>query len=142
MATQGKAFKLWYQKNRKKLALRRRKRYHSDPKYRRAAIERSAEYKRRRRETLRGDRRPIGEVAQALGVTTATLRRWEAAGYFPKSGSWSKHRRFTDAQVKLLGTLSKRVQALGWKLRDQAVREKFLTTFVANLTAKWDAEAA
>ena len=45
----------------------------------------------------------ISQVALMLGVSTQSLRNWEANGYIPKSHRRpTKHREYTDEDVKAI----------------------------------------
>jgi excisionase family DNA binding protein len=47
----------------------------------------------------------IKEAAQALGVSTFTLKRLERRGKIAIARDWAGHRRFTEADVARLRTL-------------------------------------
>jgi excisionase family DNA binding protein len=52
--------------------------------------------------TEAGDLLPIGDVARALGVTVATVRRWDAAGHIVSVRTPGGQRRFTRSEIERL----------------------------------------
>lgn len=56
--------------------------------------------------TTAGDLLPIGDVARALGVTVATVRRWDAAGHIRSVRTPGGQRRFERAEVDRLRAAS------------------------------------
>lgn len=122
----------YYEKNKERIAKRKKSRYQNDPEYREAIKARSAEARRqkkqenaikRRKGSLRDkrvDKEPrrvrvefpdgsgsavtgmytLGQFAHQVGVSIATLRKWEARNVFPKAlyRSPGGHRWYTEDQ--------------------------------------------
>ena len=53
-------------------------------------------------------RHSIGEAARLVGVSTDTLRRWEREGVFTPGRTPAGHRRYSDADISTLQTLTPR----------------------------------
>ncbi len=120
----------YYLKNRAKIARRKNYRYQNDDSYREAILERRSEQRaqekeqRRKKATVPRTQRPpkkmkvtlttgekvvvdmytLGQLAHVLGLSTQTLRKWEANGVLPSSTYRSKggHRLYTGAEVDVL----------------------------------------
>ena len=45
---------------------------------------------------------PIGEVARSLGVTVATIRRWDSAGHIISVRTPGGQRRFSRSEIERL----------------------------------------
>ena len=61
----------------------------------------------------------IGEIAKALGVSQATIRRLERRGVIVANRDWAGHRRFTqDDLERARGAL------FGVRAKDHALREE------------------
>jgi hypothetical protein len=98
-----RTFTDWYNENRTRLSEVRKARYRSDPEYRQRAVQRAAEYRAR----TRTEKPPIdgltsGQVCEHLGISSWTLHRWAAAGYYPPPGRVDGRLVFTLTQLKLL----------------------------------------
>jgi excisionase family DNA binding protein len=52
--------------------------------------------------TAADDLLPIGDVARALGVAVATVRRWDAAGHIESVRTPGGQRRFRRSEVERL----------------------------------------
>jgi hypothetical protein len=113
----------WYQKNKERIAEKRKKKYADDPEYREQRVEASRRYRR-------GERTPPGraappdapisfkQAAKQLGRKRSTLQEWCRLTYFPtpklhKGAYW-----LTEHQVTLLEKLKECLDMYG-KVRGQ-----------------------
>lgn len=102
------SFNGWYDRNAEAYNAERRRRYQVDAEVREKARKAAAEYRRRvsggtgELPALRNGLHTSARVAAALGVSTQTLRNWEARGLIPEPSISSKHRLYTEGQVNLL----------------------------------------
>ena len=120
----------YYKANKEKILEARRKKYTDDPVYREKALQRSADRKRRLKQQNKKNKKntkvkktaPIifaiehdgldhevsmltaGQLAEALGRKTQTIRVWEKKGIIPQAmyRSDANDRLYTELQVKLL----------------------------------------
>ena len=96
-------FSKWYQKNKPKLAAKRRTLYDSDKSYREKAIARASVLRAAKREVP-----PAGYVvtlamaANALDVSQDALRDWRKRGYYPEPLKCNHRFLFTEDQLELL----------------------------------------
>jgi DNA-binding transcriptional MerR regulator len=113
----GWTYKKWYQENRKQLLHDRRRRYHTDPAYRKRRIKEASEsyYRRRSRDGLPADRRlirtssggefySIGRLAEEINRSVQTIREYHSNDVIPTplyfdSRGW---RLYSDRQIVLL----------------------------------------
>lgn len=133
----------YYQKNRKRIARRRRARYRSDPDYRAKALARA----RRRREQVKRDLRRATagmltsrQTAEHVGVATRTLRAWEGKGYCPAPEVVAGRRYYRRSQVRLLKKLHGLLSRLGWKVRTEDGWDK-VQALVDQVWEAWEAPA-
>ena len=115
-------FRDWYEKNKKSLAERRKKRYLTDETYRQGIIERNKEYRKQIKnvDIAVRVRKPkqipinvngvveaavvfnIGYLAYRVGKSPATVRGWEKNGLLPRTPftvGGKSERVYTDAMV-------------------------------------------
>lgn len=110
-ARQRSSFNAWYDRNAASYNAERKRRYHEDPEIREEARLAAANYRKRVAEggvelpALRGGLYTSARVAALLGISTQTLRNWEARGMIPKPTLPGKHRLYTKRQVELLSAL-------------------------------------
>lgn len=134
-ATQAERYKRWYDKNKQKLADRRRARYHSDPDYRAKAIE------NRRRSLPAVEPLPEGyvhtfsDVAHALDVSLWKLRDWRNKNYYPEPHEHGRGLYFTEAQVALLLQLRNFMNTVSHRFTPEA--ENHLQDLVNFIYANW-----
>lgn len=64
----------------------------------------------------------ISEFAQRLGVSTDTVRRWEAQGLIEASRDWANHRRFTPENLERGRQLLHRRTSVGRSNGDRGSR--------------------
>ena len=99
-------FSKWYQKNKPKLAAKRRTLYETDKSYREKAIARASARRAAKREV-----QPAGYVvtvvmaADALDVSLDALRDWRKREYYPEPLKCGNRFWFTENQLKLLHKL-------------------------------------
>ena len=99
-------FSKWYQKNKPKLAAKRRTLYETDKSYREKAIARSSALRAAKRELPpAGYIVSVVEAANALGVSLDALRDWRKRGYYPEPLKCGNRFWFTENQLKLLDKL-------------------------------------
>jgi phytoene dehydrogenase-like protein len=117
--TEKFTFKSWYEKNKERLAQKKREKYHTDVNYRTAALRRSAEQRGRRQSPdPEGYIYTIDAVANMLGMSVWTVREWRRKDYFPEP----KHRQgrlwFNEQQVLLLSKLREFLSARGGRNKE------------------------
>lgn len=79
----------------------------------------------------------IGEAAEMLGVSIATLRRWDESGRFPALESQGGHRRYSKSQIEIY---LQDVLALGndWALNNTEIPAKFYCSDISVFKARLD----
>ena len=106
-------YKQWYERNKDKLAERRKSRYHKDKKYRAKVLQQNKDYRRKKAKERKErpkpkvripkDRKPveievqvnghservqmyhIGAFARAIGRSVPTIHQWERLGLLPRT---------------------------------------------------------
>lgn len=113
------SFQRWYKSHAKEFNEKRRSRYRKDKSYREKIVERQAEYRARRSGAVKEKKQltkldvngnlqkvfRIGEVAQSLGRSQQTIRKWEKDGLLPGRTIETSHRYYTAVQVQQMGKL-------------------------------------
>ncbi|KVR21629.1 hypothetical protein WK13_34390 [Burkholderia ubonensis] len=133
-------FSRWYDKNKDKLAEKRRNRYHTDPDYRQKIIDQN----RAQKQAKRAERpeldpkytKTMAEVATAMDVSVWSLREWRKKGYYPEPYEHSNKLYFTDKQVLLLKELAKFFTVYGKRV--SAVTRAPLDDLIAAIAKNWD----
>jgi len=103
-------YKEWYQKNKERLSEKRKARYETDPAFRQAVLERSANFKKMKAAGI--DVKPdvykysFSDVAEEFGITLSMLRNWYKNGYFPTPAKYRGQLWFTEHQKELLGQIN------------------------------------
>jgi hypothetical protein len=121
----------WYESNKERLSIQRRERYRNDPEYRQRIKEGRERQRAREKEARKrnGPKRTvdkrrikefkvehpeygsciaqfysIGQLGLEVGLSVATLRRWERTGVLPATlyRSEGGHRLYTDDQVAII----------------------------------------
>jgi hypothetical protein len=99
-------FKKWYEKNKTRLADKRKKVYSTNVEYRQRALDRSSEQRAKIRQA-----HPAGyevvfpAAAEILNIPLATLREWRRKKYFPEPKHHQSKMWFTPNQIRLLRVL-------------------------------------
>lgn len=128
-------FKSWYQKNKERLAEKKRKRYQEDPEYRAKAMERSkAQRKTTPTPITDGYSVSFAEAAKELGVSLWTLREWRKRNYFPEPKERNGRLWFTENQLMLLQKLQE-FFVLNGRIKE-GTKEK-MNELVSLLFANW-----
>lgn len=109
------AFQKWYAEHKEEFNRKRKERYKSDKKYRKAIIQRQEIYRENNpRESVQelkhyrnvnGSREEVfrlGAVSQMVGRSEQMIRKWEKDGKIPRPTVPGAHRYYTMSQVKLL----------------------------------------
>lgn len=101
------SFNAWYSRNADDFNAKRRQRYHEDPTLRIKARTQAAAYRKAQAEagTLpeqRGLFNTSARVAALVGISTQTLRNWEARYLIPRATHGQAHRLYTPHQTSLL----------------------------------------
>lgn len=106
-------YKDWYERNKKRLAERRKSKYHSDKKYRQKVLEQNREYRAKKTKERQAKPKPkvripkhrkpvdmpvqvnghavnvqmvhIGAFARAIGRSVPTIHQWERVGLLPRT---------------------------------------------------------
>lgn len=112
---QGGTFNSWYEKNKDDYNAKRRERYQRDKGYRRKALKNSRRYRDEGAIGRQNERNmvrvfngeevevfTISAVAEQVGRTAQTIRKWEARGMIPKPVFKSRTRLYTQHQINLL----------------------------------------
>lgn len=105
---QSEYYKDWYQKNRERLAEKRREKYRQDQEYRKSILDRSREWRRSRGALVEKPTEFAAtqdDLIQELGITVWTLRQWRTAGLFPRPHRFGRQLWYTNKQVSLLAKL-------------------------------------
>lgn len=151
MVEDATKFGRWYEKNKGKLALRRKKRYRNDPKYRAKAVKHSRGYRASFPNRKAGDPHiinvgglprtcwRIGQVSKKLGCPETLFRTWERRKMIPGCTVDSKIRTYTAEQVVLMASLWEAVQ--GFRQSEKGIDKEMAKVIVeaASRTAikKW-----
>jgi DNA-binding transcriptional regulator YiaG len=106
-ATFTDSFRQWYGRNAETYNETRKERYANDPDFREAAIKQAARYREKAKAEgivpePRNGLYSSAAVAAFLGVSTQTLRNWEARGVIPKATFGKKQRQYTRTQMHLI----------------------------------------
>ena len=102
-------FKDWYKVNRAELNKKRRKKYATDPVYRKAAqdsVKKSRVSAMKKREELKANTYSMAEVGKLVGRSPQTIKIWEDKGYIPAVASKGKVRRYTLHMVQLIALIA------------------------------------
>jgi hypothetical protein len=112
-----RTFSDWYGDNKEKYNRRRRERYQKDKQYRNKALRNSQRYREsgpreldeygrlKQTKIVKGEEIEvftITAVADKIGKTAQTIRKWEAKGFIPKPIFRTRVRLYTQHQVNLL----------------------------------------
>jgi hypothetical protein len=152
----------YYERNKERILVARKKRYEEDPGYREAARKRAAERGQRVTEKYRKRRdafSPIPfqirvgsdvlsvpmytsmQIARALGKSVKTIRGWEKRGILPKamyrdSGGWCGNRLYTGLQYNgIIRAYAECVKRFGVGRMENRIS---LTDFPKILAALWE----
>lgn len=147
-----KRYREWYAKNKDRVSKRKAARYQNDPEYREKIKERARAWRRKEREKRKSEtkvplsekppvphrveiggtvqRAPmftIGKAAHYLGLSTQTLRKWEAGGVLPPV-DWRTaggHRLYTGPQLEELKRLYDmyREEVSPWRITEEFVED-------------------
>lgn len=103
-------YQRWYKKNKERLALQRQERYKNDPNYREKCLKNASDH--RKAKHREENNLPLeysvthAKLAEALGVSQATVRGWRTNNYFPEPKEVNGRFYFTEEQKNLLRPLA------------------------------------
>jgi len=112
-------------------------RYHSDAQYRQNALDRSKKQKAQQQKPSDGKTITFGAAAEALGVTTVTLRSWKKKDYFPEPTHHGRHLVFSEEQLNLLKLLTAEFARWGWNMRSPEAKQS-LDSVVSLIYCNWE----
>ena len=110
----------WYERNKDEYNAARRRRYGFDPSYRKKQVRRSKAYRKAQPKAKTRDwvlRMKngglikvfrIGAVANRIGTSVSSIRRWDKLELLPECTIPGGHRFFEEHQIKWLAILAKR----------------------------------
>ena len=135
--TRKSAFASWYEKNKKGLSEKRKKRYAEDPVYRQRALDASRKRRSGERSLPIPPDAPISfaEAAARTGIGVSTLNEWRRKEYFPEPKLYKGNRWFSEKQLLLLSKLKEVIRLYG-KRRGNVKRDR-LREIVASISADW-----
>lgn len=103
-------YQVWYRKNKKRLALARKERYHSDKAYRARNLKACKEWRKKnkpwqKREKVEREYLLISEFAEQVGCSPETLRNLEKERMLPRTTNGVARRRYHPGNVGLVKRL-------------------------------------
>lgn len=148
MSREQTPFSKWYEANKVGFNAERKAKYHSDPAYREAVLD-------RQRNARRSNPRPsvsteklyrdvngeqvqvfrMGHVSQVINRSEKTIRAWESAGIIPTPTIPGKHRCYTQGQLALLKHFSAVMDQVRY---NNSLREIAVQAASANLHNEWE----
>jgi hypothetical protein len=126
----------WYEKNKARLAEKKKKRYLEDEAYRNSIKERSKTQRKRADVPQDEFTLSMQEVSDQLGVTIWTLREWRKKNYFPEPVHRLGRLWLSPTQVQWLERLKDFLVAKGLRLRDADRKE--LDELVSLIYSNWN----
>jgi hypothetical protein len=103
VAEEKSYYSKWYEKNKAKLAKSRKKKYDTDPEYKKNAISQSRKYRAKKQPPKpEGYDLTLQQVAEHLKVTQWRLLEWRKKDYFPEPVNHGGRFWFTPPQAGLL----------------------------------------
>lgn len=135
--------KEYYEKNREKIAEKRKQKYRDDPEYREEARRRAKEYKVQNpvsRATVVVPEKytmTLVEAAAQLDVNISTLRDWMKLGMFPKPALYGNVYYLTESQFGLLQKLAEFISTYGART---ALRSAEFAGLKDLITVNWEQE--
>lgn len=116
-------FHKWYDQKKDALSEARKKRYKTDPEYRKKCIANARRYRQRKAEE-RQDIPPqykysSRDAADAVGVTTNDLRAWRLRDHYPTPMTVLGRQYFTETQVALLQRLNNFLTQHGPRIKQE-----------------------
>jgi len=131
-------YQKWYDKNKERVAAKRKKLYADNSEYRERALEASRRHRRGEQTPPVPPDAPISfaQAAERLGKGTSTLREWHRKKLFPEPKRHNGRLWFTEKQVSLLEKLKEFYQVYG--KRPGKVKEQLLKEVRAFIAANWN----
>ena len=139
LTTGQKAYRKWYNQNKKEFNAKRAQKYREDSETRQKILDYQNEYRKTHsRPSMAGARNVrfykgkkyevfrIGHVAEYIGLSEQTIRGWERKELIPLPSFKSAHRYYSKGQIELLKEFAELSAVTRWqpKLREIAIPKK------------------